>query len=72
MKNEQRFLFFYDETKYIRFFQSYNPSAPQESLRNYIEVFNVVGQKLQKIRVETDYRDTVYSATGTFMAYVLY
>ena len=46
IKNEQRFLLSFDDSKYIRFYQSYSLAAPEESLRNFIEVYNIVGQKL--------------------------
>ena len=40
----------------MRVYQSFSPHMPEQTIRNYVEVFNLVGQKLQKLCIPEVYR----------------
>ena len=70
VRNEQRFLFHKDDRMYIRTLQSLSSNDPAANYQNCLEVYNLAGQKKQKITMIKEYFDTVYSTRGRCIGYI--
>ena len=72
VRNEQRFLFHEDDRMYIRSLQSFSANVPAADYQNCLEVYKLAGQKKQKITMEREFFDTVYSPCGKCIGYITY
>ena len=70
--NDFRYLFYADDKMVIRMFQSHSTHKADEQRRNFIEVYNPFGQRMQKSCIGQPYREVVISSSGLILGFLLF